>query len=174
MVFTSDRLSRFNTLIQSFFGSLVIPEGMIKLPLTVGTPPQRTTIHDNFLVVKLFSTYNAIFDCLSLWTLKAIVSSYDLMVKFSIKNGVGQIKGNQAMAQQCFAAKLKAEGQPTQAEVQLELPMGLDARDDLIEQHAQPTEDLLDVLLRKEDLNQMIKINSCLDEVTKSRLISLV
>ena len=68
----------------------MISEGMIRLPVTVGTPPQRT-IQVDFLMVKLPSAYNIILDCPSLWTLKAVVSSYHLMVKFSIKNGVAQI-----------------------------------------------------------------------------------
>ena len=38
MGFTSSQLSRFDTPIQGFSESSVIPEGMIKLPLTVGTP----------------------------------------------------------------------------------------------------------------------------------------
>ena len=49
-------------------------------------------------------------------------------------------------------------------EVQTELPIGLDAWDDLIEEHAQPTEDLLDVPLRREDPD---RISSYLNEVTK-------
>ena len=70
----------------------------------------------------------------------------------SNKNGVRQIRGNQIMACQCFATKLQTEGQPSQAEEQPELLIGLDARDDLSEERAQPSEDL-EVLLRKENSN---------------------
>ena len=78
------------------------------------------------------------------------------------------------MAWQCFAVKLQAEGQPSQTEVQPKLSIGLDACDDLIEERAQPIEDLLDVPLRREDPDQMVKIGSCLDEITKSRLTILL
>ena len=40
MGFTLDQLTRFNTPIQSFSESSMILEGMIRLPLTIGTPPQ--------------------------------------------------------------------------------------------------------------------------------------
>ena len=46
--------------------------------------------------------------------------------------------------------------------------------EDLIDGYPQPIEDLLDVLLRKENPNRMVKIGLCLDEVTKYRLINLL
>ena len=88
----------------------MISEGMIKLPLTMGTTPKWTTIQVDFLMVKLPSIYNAILGYPSLWTLKAVVSSYHLMVKFPTPNEVGQIRGNHIMARQYFTAKLQAEG----------------------------------------------------------------
>ena len=77
------------------------------------------------------------------------------------------------MAQEGFAAKLRAKGQPAQAEVQPKLPIGLDAHDDLIEGRPQPTEDLLDVPLEKNP-GHIVKIDLCLDEVTQSQLIALL
>ncbi|XP_073102491.1 uncharacterized protein [Elaeis guineensis] len=87
--FTPDQLSRFDILIQNFFRSLVVPERMIKLPLTVGTQPRPMIIQVNFLMVKLPSIYNAILSRPNLWTLKAVVSSYHLLVKFLTRHGVG-------------------------------------------------------------------------------------
>ena len=40
MRFIPDQLSRFDTSIQSFSKDLVIPEGVIRLLITVDTPPQ--------------------------------------------------------------------------------------------------------------------------------------
>ena len=51
------------------------------------------------------------------------------------------------MAQQCFTAKLQAKEQPTAP--QSELPIDLDARDNLVREHARSFEDLVDVPLRK-------------------------
>ncbi|XP_073107230.1 uncharacterized protein [Elaeis guineensis] len=55
--------------------------------------------------------YNAILGQPSLGVLKAVVSSYHLMMKFPMEAGVGQVRGNQAMARQCFTAKLWVEEQ---------------------------------------------------------------
>ena len=71
------------------------------------------------------------------------------------------------MAHECFAVKLRAENQPGPLEIQPELSIGLGATDDLIDGHPQPTKDLLDVPLRKENLSQMVKISSRRDKVTK-------
>ncbi|XP_073106351.1 uncharacterized protein [Elaeis guineensis] len=95
MGFTANQLSRFDTLIQNFFGGSMIPERMIRLPVIVGIASKWMTTQVNFLMVKLPSVYNAILGHPSLWTLKAMVSSYYLMVKFSTLNRVEQIRGNQ-------------------------------------------------------------------------------
>ncbi|XP_073116152.1 uncharacterized protein [Elaeis guineensis] len=128
------QLNKFNILIQGFSESSVISEGTIRLPLTVGTRPKQVTIHVDFLVLNLPSAYNVILGRPSLGTLKAVVSSYHLIMKFSMEARVGQVRGNQAVPRQCFAAKLQAEEQL--AVPQLELPIDLDARDDLAGEHA--------------------------------------
>ncbi|XP_073109985.1 uncharacterized protein [Elaeis guineensis] len=89
MGFTPNKLGRFDTLIQDFSEGFGILEGMIRLPITVGAISKQAAIQVNFLVVKVLSVYNAILGYPSLWTLKVVVSSYLLMVKFSIPNGVG-------------------------------------------------------------------------------------
>ena len=98
MKLSFDQLSRFDILIQDFSESLVTPKGIIKLPVMVDSPPQQVMIQVDFLIIKLSSTYNAILGRSNLWTLRAMVSSYHLMVKFSMINRVGQIQGNQTMA----------------------------------------------------------------------------
>ncbi|KAG1355168.1 hypothetical protein COCNU_07G012800 [Cocos nucifera] len=113
--------------------------------------------------MKFPSAYNAILKRPNLWTLKAMVSSYHLMVKFSTTNGVRKIRGNQTVARQCFAAKLQAEDQ---VKIQPELPIGLDARDDLIEDRVQPSDELLEISLRKKNPHQTLKIGSNLNQVT--------
>ncbi|XP_073109452.1 uncharacterized protein [Elaeis guineensis] len=96
--FTLNQLGRFDIPIQDFSEDSMILEGMIRLPVTIGTASKWMTIQVNFLVVKLSLVYNAILNCPSLWTVKAIMSSYHLMVKFPTPNRVGQIRGNQAIA----------------------------------------------------------------------------
>ncbi|XP_073111721.1 uncharacterized protein [Elaeis guineensis] len=116
--------------------------------------------------------YNAILGRPSLGALKVVVSSYHLMMKILMEAGVEQVRGNQAIAQQCFATKLQAKEQP--AVPQPELPIGLDACHDLAREHARPSEDLVEVYLGKENLHQTMKIRSSINQVTKARLIALL
>nr|XP_010909350.1 uncharacterized protein LOC105035479 [Elaeis guineensis] len=76
------------------------------------------------------------------------------------------------MARQCFTAKLWVEEQSMVS--QLELPIGLDARDDLAGEHTRPSENLVEILLRKENSHQTMKIGSSIDQVTKARLIAFL
>lgn len=71
------------------------------------------------------------------------------------------------MARHCYTARLRIEPQP-------DFPIWLDAWKDLIEEHAQPSKDLLEILLREEDPHQTVKIGSYLDKVTKDWLITLL
>ena len=98
MEFVPEQLNKFNTPIQDFFKSSIISERTIRLPLILGTKPRQMTVHINFLVLNRPSAYNAILGRLSLGALKAMVSSYHLMMKFPTEAGVGQIQGNHAMA----------------------------------------------------------------------------
>ena len=81
-------------------------------------------IQVDFLMVKLPSAYNVILNRLSLWKLKAIVSSYHLTIKFPTIHGVEKIRGNQTMTRHCFATKLQID---YQVKSQFELLIGLDA-----------------------------------------------
>ncbi|XP_073111470.1 uncharacterized protein [Elaeis guineensis] len=162
MEFVPEQLNKFNTPIQDFFKSLIISERTIRLPLILGTKPRQVTVHVDFLVLNLPSAYNAILSRPNLGALKAVVSSYHLMIKFSTEAGAGQDRGNQAMARQCFAAKLRAKEQPVAS--QPKLPIGLDTCDDLTGEHARPSKDLVEVPLRKKNLHQIVKIRSSINQ----------
>ena len=73
-------------------------ENEIELPVTIGQSSRQSTMHLNFLVVRIPSTYNIILGWSELNTLQAIVSTYHLFVCFSIKKGVGKMRGDQQLA----------------------------------------------------------------------------
>ena len=77
-------------------------EGEITLPLTAGIDPQQSTILMTFTVVRVSSTYNTILGRSELNALRAVVSTYYLLVRFSIRNGVRKIRGDQQLARCCF------------------------------------------------------------------------
>ena len=64
-----------------------------------------------FLVVDYSSAYNAILGrpTLNLW--KAVTSTYHLMIKFPTDYGVGELRGSQMAARECYIAMMEMEDQ---------------------------------------------------------------
>ena len=95
-----------NALLVGFGGTKVYPLGAVTLPVTVGDYPQQITRDITFLVIDCLSTYNAILGrpTLNLW--KAVTSTYQLMIKFPIEYGVGEVRGDQVAARECYIAML--------------------------------------------------------------------
>ncbi|KAJ0963310.1 hypothetical protein J5N97_028432 [Dioscorea zingiberensis] len=94
-----------------FNGSPLQPDGMISLPLTLGTPSRTTTAVINFLIVRCPSSYNVIIGRPSINQLKAVPLTYHMVVKFPTSNGCGEVKGNQLASRQCYATMLKGHGE---------------------------------------------------------------
>ena len=82
---------------------------MISLQITVGTYPKQATKKVEFLVVDYPSTYNVIIGRLTLNRLQAVTSTYHLLVHFPIENGVGEMKGDQAMVRECYLTSVSTE-----------------------------------------------------------------
>ncbi|XP_075640243.1 uncharacterized protein LOC142611989 [Castanea sativa] len=90
----------------SFSGDKVYPKGIVTLIVTVGSCPRQLTRHLDFLVVDYPSSYNVIIRRPTLNRWKATTSTYCLKVKFSTKNNVGEVKGDQVLARECYQAML--------------------------------------------------------------------
>ena len=60
----------------------------------------------DFLVIDYPSLYNVIIGRPTLNRWKAATSTYCLKVKFPTKNGVGEVKGDQVLARECYQAVL--------------------------------------------------------------------
>ena len=81
----------------TFDGKLVVPKGMIRLPIQTG--PKMVEV--NFIVVDTYSPYTAIVDRLWLYTLGAVAFSLHQKLKFSSGDQVREIRGSQSMARHC-------------------------------------------------------------------------
>ena len=90
----------YNSPLMSFNGKLVIPNGMIRLPIQTG--PEIVEV--NFIVVDTYSPYTAIVGWPWLHTLGAIASSLHQKVKFPSGDQVLEIRGCQPTARQCVVA----------------------------------------------------------------------
>nr|XP_023895821.1 uncharacterized protein LOC112007683 [Quercus suber] len=95
-------LMPYSSLLISFDGKLVIPKGMIRLPIQTGLE----IVEVNFIVVETYSPYITIVGRPWLHTLGAVASSLHQKVKFSSRDQVLEIRGCQSMARQCMVAAI--------------------------------------------------------------------
>ena len=106
-----ERLSPMNAPLVGFGGTKVFLLGAITLAVTAGDYPQQITKEITFLVVDCSSAYNAILGRPTLNSWKAEISTYHLMIKFPTEYGVGELRGNQVVARECYIAMLEMEDQ---------------------------------------------------------------
>ena len=87
----------------------VYPLGVVTLPVMVGDYPQQITKDVLFLVIDCSFAYNAILGrpTLNLW--KDVTSTYHLMIKFPTEYGVGEVRGDQVAARECYIAMLEMD-----------------------------------------------------------------
>ncbi|KAM2322263.1 hypothetical protein ACFXTH_018951 [Malus domestica] len=102
-------LDRLISPLISFFGDIVQPLGSIHLPFTIGTCLYTATITTNFLVVDCPTAYNVIFGLTDINDLKAMVSTYMLLMKFPTTYGNDYIRGDQLSARSCYSTSVKQQ-----------------------------------------------------------------
>ena len=90
-----------------FTGDSVIPEGTIKLAVTLGEPPQTTTVMIDFLVVQCPSAFNGVLGRPLLKALKAVMSIYYLTTMFPTTTRIGQVRGQQRDSMECYSRSLE-------------------------------------------------------------------
>ena len=76
------------------------------LTVIVGTYSVQLTRQLDFLVVGFPSSCNVIIERPTLNKWKAATSTYCLKIKFLTDNGVGEVKGDQVLARECYQAVL--------------------------------------------------------------------
>jgi hypothetical protein len=90
-----------------FTGELVQPLGSIELPVTARIVLRQVTIMVKFLLINSPSAYNVIIRRTTLNQLRAITSTPHLKMKFPTESRVGEVKGVQWVARQCYNVTLK-------------------------------------------------------------------
>ena len=85
---------------------MVYPKGIATLTIIVGTYSKQLTRQLDFLVVDCPSSYNVIIGRPTLNKWKLATSTYCLKVKFPTENGVGEVRGDQVLARECYQAVL--------------------------------------------------------------------
>ncbi|RRT61990.1 hypothetical protein B296_00024919 [Ensete ventricosum] len=75
-----------------FTGDFVSPMGVAMILVTFGGEPRSKTLMVSFMVVKLPSAYNVIIGHPTLNRLKAVISTYHRLLKFSTRARVGEVR----------------------------------------------------------------------------------
>ena len=98
-----------NAPLVSFEVTRVFPLGAVTLLVTVGNYLQQITRDVTFLMVDYLSAYNGILGRPTLNSCKAATSTYHLMIKFPTEYGIGELRGDQVAARECYIAMLEME-----------------------------------------------------------------
>ena len=111
------KLTPVLTPLYGFAGECVRAEGVITLPVTMGEDLAQKTRMVNFLVVDHLSIYNAIIGQPTPNAMRAVTSTYHLMMKFPIENGIGVVVGSQKEARICYVNATNGESSAKGKEV---------------------------------------------------------
>ena len=106
-----EQLTLTNAPLVGFKRTRVFPLGVITLAMRAGDYPQQITREVTFLVVDCSSAYNAILERPTLNSWKAVTSTYHLMIKFPMDYGVGELRGNEVAARECYITMIEMEDQ---------------------------------------------------------------
>ena len=96
----SEDLTPYSSPLMTFDGKLVVPKGMIRLPIQTG--PEMVEV--NFIVVDTYSPYTTIVGRSWLHTLGAVASFLHQKLKFPSGDQVREIRGSHSMARHCVVA----------------------------------------------------------------------
>ncbi|XP_058070992.1 uncharacterized protein LOC131220032 [Magnolia sinica] len=88
------RLQPVRTSLHGFAGDKIILEGTISRPVIAGEGQNQVTLLVDFLVVNTPSTYNVILGRPSLNSMRAVVSTYHLIMKFPAVGGIDYLLGD--------------------------------------------------------------------------------
>ncbi|GAV71999.1 hypothetical protein CFOL_v3_15488 [Cephalotus follicularis] len=108
-----------------------------------------------FMVVDTPSPYNAIIGRPGLNLMEAIVSTRYLLMKFPTRFGVGEARGDQQVARQCYKTAILEKGKDKV------LPIAnVELRGDVEPERPQPVEDVIQVPLAEGDTEIVFQVGS--------------
>ncbi|GKU91872.1 hypothetical protein SLEP1_g5686 [Rubroshorea leprosula] len=175
-------LQKYEGPIYGFDNQPVPVQGVITLPIYVGSEPHFRMASVSFLVVKMESAFNAILERATLCELKAVISQPHLCMKFPTPQGVGVLKGNQKMARACYQDAFKKvelavapggsqSSRPTQPGQQTMSISDIEHRPEGVEQKAEPVEPVETVPLNPDVPERTVKIGTKLTEEERAELL---
>ncbi|KAL5558557.1 hypothetical protein UlMin_034768 [Ulmus minor] len=88
--------------LRGFSGNEVMPLGRITLKVVFGTTLCQSSVSVNFLAVDSPSVYNTIIGRETLHALRAVASTYHMLLKFPTPNGIGIVDGAQMVSRETY------------------------------------------------------------------------
>ncbi|GKU99600.1 hypothetical protein SLEP1_g12423 [Rubroshorea leprosula] len=178
-------LQKYEEPIYGFDNQPVPIEGVITLPIYVGSEPRFRMASVTFLVVKMESAFNAILGRATLCELKVVISQPHLCMKFPTPQGVGVLRGNQNMARACYKDTFKKvelaatpsgseNRRPTQLGQQTMSISDIEHRPNGVEQKVEPVEPVETIPLNPDVLERTVKIGTKLTEEERAELLEFL
>ncbi|KAK3018771.1 hypothetical protein RJ639_003318 [Escallonia herrerae] len=162
----TDRLRKMDTPLYGFSNHPVVAEGIIVLPVAIGTRPAQANFMLDFVVVKVPSAYNTILGRPALNQLQAVVSTYHLKMKFPTEHGIGEVKGDQTTARQCYVTSCRSKNKEAL------IIKGLQEGTKM--QRGEPVENLVSIEMYPGEEDKTIRKGSNLKENKKLELVNLL
>ncbi|VFQ82832.1 unnamed protein product [Cuscuta campestris] len=101
------QLEPLKTPLSGFTGDTVEAEGSIVLPVELGSGEKTVWKKMRFIVVDIKCVHNAILGRPGINKVGAVISMSHLCMKFHTPGGVGEVKGDQRNARECYARAVK-------------------------------------------------------------------
>ncbi|XP_024043205.1 uncharacterized protein LOC127899388 [Citrus sinensis] len=111
LLIESPKITLCATPLIGFAGDMVIPKGIITLPVTLGKVPHRIVHMIDFLIVDHPDAYNIILGRPFLAITKAAISMHYLAMKIPTAGEIITIKGDQQSARGCYSVASKVSYQ---------------------------------------------------------------
>ncbi|VFQ60900.1 unnamed protein product [Cuscuta campestris] len=151
------------TPLSGFTGDTVEAEGSIVLPVELGSGEKTVWKKMRFIVVDIKCVHNAILGRPGINKVGAVISMPHLCMKFHTPGGVGEVKGDQRNARECYARAVKKMSRGVNV-ISQEITKG-ETREKL-----EPEAETVEIELHPGDSSRMVRIGANLPEDLKEQI----
>ncbi|VFQ62736.1 unnamed protein product [Cuscuta campestris] len=146
-----------------FTGDTIEAEGSIVLPAELGSGEKTVWKKMRFIVVDIKCVHNAILRRPGINRVGAVISMPHLCMKFHTPGGVGEVKGDQRNARECYARAVKKMTKGVNV-ISQEITKG-ETREKL-----EPEAETVEIELHPGDSSRMVRIGTNLPEDLKAQI----
>ncbi|VFQ64995.1 unnamed protein product [Cuscuta campestris] len=157
------QLEPLKTPLSGFMGDTVEAEGSIVLPVELGSGEKTVWKRMRFIVVDIKCVHNAILGRPGINKVGAVISMPHLCMKFHTPGGVGEVKGDQRNARECYARAVKKMTKGVNV-ISQEITKG-ETREKL-----EPEAETVEIELHPGDSSRTVRIGANLPEDLKAEI----